>query len=212
MSARHLAAVPATSRCSPPFLHPSPRPAPLHAKKTSNLALQDNYATIQPCMAMGITLEPADRWSRNLFTGQQEGFGRVFSGLTLLTLNLYIPHSHLTKFLLREEMVNGLFHTFGLFSLIKQNFFKVIKPTKCCLPTLQNMLMTPHAEKPVVNFRDLFHFCMNQADISFVWDYIAFVKSVVSFDWVMICLFEINIFFQAKKIIQTRRFTGNLTP
>ena len=74
------------------------------------------------------------------------------------------------------------------------------------------MLMTPHAERLVVNFRDLFHFCMNQADISFVWDYIAFVKSVVSFDWAMICLFEINIFFQAKKIIQTRRFTGNLTP
>ena len=122
MSARHLAAVPATSRCSPPFLHPSPRPAPLHAKKTSNLALQDNYATIQPCMALGITLEPADWWSRNLFTGQHEGFGRVFSGLTLL----YIPHSHLTKFLLREEMVNGLFYTFGLFSLIKQNlkFFR----------------------------------------------------------------------------------------
>ena len=72
------------------------------------------------------------------------------------------------------------------------------------------MLMTPHAEKPVVNFRDLFHFCMNQADICFVWDYIAFVKSVVSFDCVMICLFEIRHIFSGQKNHPDQEIYGEL--
>ena len=52
--------------------------------------------------------------------------------------------------------------------------------------------------------------CINQADISFVWVYIAFVKGVVSFDWVMIFLFEIRQIFSGQKNHPNQEISGEL--
>ena len=51
---------------------------------------------------------------------------------------------------------------------------------------------------------------MNQADISFVWVYMAFVKGVVSFDWVMIFLFEIRQIFSGQKNHPNQEISGEL--